>query len=134
MPRRHRSDPVILENLELEHREKAQAELYELAQTLDEAGIDVAVAPLDGMFHAKLEESADQAFVDVLNIVLEEVEGHALEALIGTVITALGKWAHSRKYFRDRKEGRAAAVIWGPDGQELRRVQLPEPRDTKADE
>jgi hypothetical protein len=125
---------MILENLELDHREEAQAELQELAETLRVSGFNVEVAPLDGEFHAKLEESAERVFLDVLNVVLQETEDHALEAVIGAIITALTNWALRRKHFRDREDGRATAVIWGSDGRELRRVSLPKPDETQEND
>jgi hypothetical protein len=125
---------VILENLELEDREAAQVELDELAEALRGSGLTVEVAPLDGSFHAMLEESADQVALDVLNVVLEEAESHALEAIIGTVITALYKWSKRRKHFRDKDDGEATALIWGPDGRVIREVRLPKPQEEIEDD
>jgi len=124
---------LVLENLEFDQRVEAQVELQELAESLRQIDFKVEVAPLDGSFHAKLEESADQVFLDVLNVVLEEVEGQAIGAMIGVIIPVLAKWARRRRHFRDKKEGKATAVIWGPDGREIRRITLPEPEDISDD-
>lgn len=125
--------PVILENLELEDREAAQVELEGLAETLRGSGLTVEVAPLDGSFHAKLEESAEQVAVDVLNVVLEHAEGAAIDATLAAVVVGLRKWAKRRKHFRDKEDGEATALIWGPDGRVIREVQLPKPEDEDDD-
>jgi hypothetical protein len=120
---------VILENLELDERDVAQVELEQLADGLRDSGFSVEVAPVDGSFHAQLQESAEQVALDVLNVVLEEGEAHVVDALIGYLV---GTWAKNRKHFRDRDDGEATAVIWGPDGKPIREVRLPAP-DEKAD-
>jgi hypothetical protein len=116
---------MILENLELENREAAQVELEQLAEVIRQEGLPVKVAPLDGSFHSILEESADHIALDVLNIVLAATE----TAMIETTLGALFRWAKRRKHFRDPEDGKATAVIWGPDGRVLREVRLPEPED-----
>ncbi len=121
---------VVLENLEFDQRAQAQEELERLAESLRESGLSTEVAPLDGSFHVKLEESAEQVFLDVLNVVLEEVEDQAVGAIIGAIIPVLAQWARRRRHFRDKEDGKATAVIWGPDGREIRRITLPEPEDT----
>jgi hypothetical protein len=118
---------MILENLELEEREAAQRELGDLAEKLAKQGFDTRLAPLDGSFHAKLEESADRVALDVLNVVLEEAESQTISAAVGAITATLTSWARGRRHFRDRDEGQATAVIWGPDGRPLREVRLPEP-------
>jgi hypothetical protein len=124
------SASLVLENLESNQRAEAQAELDGLAASLRQSGFTVEVAPLDGPFHAKLEESAEQVFLDVLNVVIEETKREAIGAAIGAIIPALVQWARRRKHFRDQEHEKATAVIWGPDGREIRRVSLPEPEDT----
>ena len=111
---------MILENLELEDREAAQVELEELAGILREGGLTVEVAPLDAPFHAKLEESAEQVALDVLNVVLAHAEAAAIDATIAAVILALRKWAKRRKHFRDKDAGKATARIWGPNEEVLK--------------
>jgi len=120
---------VILENLELEDRKAAQVELTELAEILRGSGLTVEVAPLDGSFHAKLEESAGQVALDVLNVVLEHAEADAIDATLAAVVLALHKWAKRRKHFRNKEDGEATALIWGPDGRVIREVRLPKPDD-----
>jgi|GEM_PF-5657467 len=124
---------MILENLELEDREAAQVELEALAETLRGSGLEVEVAPLDGSFHAMLQESAEQVAVDVLNVVLEHAEGQAIDATLVAVVVGLRKWAKRRKHFRDKEEGEATALIWGPDGRVIREVRLPKPEDAADD-
>lgn len=124
---------MILENLELEDREAAQVELEELADSLRGSGLTVEVAPLDGSFHAKLEESAEQVALDVLNVVLEHAEGAAIDATLAALFVGLRKWAKRRKHFRDKDDGKATVRIWGPDGDVLKDVRLPEPEDADDD-
>jgi hypothetical protein len=124
---------MILENLELEDREAAQVELEALAETLRGSGLKVEVVPLDGSFHAMLQESAEQVAVDVLNVVLEHAEGQAIDATLVAVVVGLRKWAKRRKHFRDKEEGEATALIWGPDGRVIREVRLPKPEDAADD-
>lgn len=120
---------MILENLELEDREAAQVELEELAEILRSSGLTVKVAPLDAPFHAKLEESAEQVALDVLNVVLEHAEAAAIDATLAAVVVGLRKWLKRRKHFRDREDGKATVRLWGPDGDALKDIRLPEPED-----
>ncbi|MFL5901035.1 MAG: hypothetical protein ACJ75S_07535 [Solirubrobacterales bacterium] len=120
---------LTLENLERDARPESQAELQGLADKLRGEGFNVEVAPLDGPFHAILEESAAHELLDVLNVVLDQAEAHAIDAAIGAVSAVVTNWARSRFRFRSRDGGRATAVIWGPDGRSLRRVPLPDPED-----
>lgn len=122
---------MILENLELDDRAAAQAELGQLADRLRANGFTVELAPLDGSFHAQLQESADQVALDVLNVVLEQAEAHAIDAIVGVVV---GIWAERRKHFRDKDEGEATAVIWGPDGRPIREIRLPKPNSDSKNE
>lgn len=120
---------LTLENLERDAGPESQAELQGLADKLREEGFSVEVAPIDGSFHAILEESAAQELLDVLNVVLDQAEAHAIDAAIGAVSAVVTDWARSRFRFRSRDGGRPTAVIWGPDGRPLRRVPLPDPED-----
>lgn len=124
---------MILENLELEDREAAQVELEELAEILRDSGLNVKVAPLDAPFHAKLEESAEQVALDVLNVVLEHAEGAAIDATFAALVVGLRKWSKRRKHFRDREDGKATVRLWGPDGDVLKDIRLPEPEDADDD-
>jgi hypothetical protein len=124
---------LVLENLESDQRAEAQVELDGLAESLRQSGFTVEVAPLDGSFHVKIEESAEQVFLDVLNVVIEETKSEVVGAAIGAIIPTLVQWARRRKHFRDKEQGKATAVIWGPDGREIRRVSLPEPEDETDD-
>jgi hypothetical protein len=121
---------MILENLEVEEREEAQAELEGLAARLRHEGFEVRVAPIDGPFHAILQESAEQAAIDVLNVVLEKVEAHAIDAAVGAATAALLDWGRRRRCFRNKDQAQAMAVIWGPDGEPIRHVSLPAPEDS----
>ena len=120
---------LTLENLERDADVESQAELRGLADKLREEGFDVEVAPLDGPFHAILEESATHELIEVLNVVLDQTEAHAIDAAIGAVSAVVADWARSRFRFRNKDGERATAVIWGPDGRPLRRVPLPDPED-----
>jgi NTP pyrophosphatase (non-canonical NTP hydrolase) len=127
-------DPVLtLENMERDAGPESQAELQELADKLREEGFSVEVAPVDGPFHAILEESATHELLEVLNVVLDQAEAHAIDAAIGAVSVVVTEWARSRFRFRSRDGERATAVIWGPDGRPLRRVPLPDPEDDEQD-
>jgi hypothetical protein len=115
-----------LENLELDDRHEAQAELSGLAEDLEAEGFDVEVAPEDASVLAKLQESAEHVFVDVLNVVLNHAEGLALDATLIGVAHALRRWARRRKHFRGREGAKPTALIWGPDGEILREIELPD--------
>lgn len=116
-----------LENLELVNRTEAQLELFALAAELETEGFVVEVAPEDGSFHAKLQESADHVVLDVINVVLDHAEGLAVDATILAVAHALRRWAPRRRQFRGRERTRPTAVIWGSDGDILSEVELPDP-------
>lgn len=120
---------LTLENLERDAGAESQAELQGLADRLREEGFDTEVAPLDGSFHAILEESATHELVEVLNVVLDHAEAHAIDAAVGAVSAVVADWARSRFRFRSKDGEQATAVIWGPDGRPLRRVPLPDPGD-----
>lgn len=120
---------LTLENLEREADQESQAELHRLAEELRERGFSVEVAPLGGSSLAILEEGAAHDLVNVLNVVLDQVEAHAIDAAIGAVSAVVTDWARSRLRFRSRDGEQATAVIWGPDGRPLRRVPLPDPEE-----
>ncbi len=118
-----------LENLELERRQEAQAELAGLAKELEAEGFVVEVAPEDASALAKLQESAEPLYVDVLNVVLNHAEGLAIDATLLGIAHALRRWARQRSRFRGRDGAKPTALIWGPDGEILKEVELPEPND-----
>ena len=51
---------LTLENLERDGDDESQAELERLAESLRQHGVEVRVAPLDGPFHAILQESTSR--------------------------------------------------------------------------
>jgi hypothetical protein len=119
---------IRLENMEsLESPatfEAAHSELETLAAALRAEGLDAYVAGADEPFHAHLQESAEQAFVDVLNLVFE----HAIDVtLMLAAERILRRWARRRRHFRDREGARATAYLWGPDGDIIKVIELPEP-------
>lgn len=118
-----------LENLRTTGGEEGQEELEHLAQGLRQAGYEVEVAPFDGPVRVILEKSAEGTALDVLNVVLNEVETHAMDAVVGGVVSALMEWGRRRRRFGARSERQAMAVIWGPNGEVIRRVPLPESED-----
>lgn len=123
-----------LENLEaLEPeglREDAQIELEELGAQLREQGFEATVAGLEESVHAHLQESAEQAFVAVLNVVLD----HALDAVATLAIEeAVRRWARRRRRFRNQGGAKPVAYIYGPDGDVIGVVELPEPDTDPAE-
>ena len=118
---------IRLENSEAldppELREEAQEDLERLADLLRGKGFDVYVAGLDESIHARLEHSAEQIAIDVLNIVLE----HGVEVAVGALAEAIRQWARRRRRFRNRDGARATVAIWGPDGDVISTVELPVP-------
>jgi len=107
----------------------AQTELEELAELLRSEGLDTYVARRGEPFHAHVQESAQQAVVEVLNVVLE----HGLDAAAGAVLQeAVRRWAKRRRLFRDREGAKAAVYIWGPNGEILKTIELPEPQVTPS--
>jgi hypothetical protein len=83
----------------------------------------------DGPFHAKLQESAEHLFVDVLNVVLEHAESVSIDATLLGIGAAIRRWARRRRQFRGGDGDRPTAVIWGPDGEIISEVELPDPAD-----
>lgn len=59
---------MLLENLDLDQRSAAQEELEGLADDLRAVGFGVRVADEDGSVHARLQESAEQVIIDVINV------------------------------------------------------------------
>ncbi len=106
-------------------RKEAQEDLERLAKLLRSRGVEVQVAGLDESIHARLQESAEQIAVDVLNVVLD----HGVEIAAGALAETIRQWAKRRRRFRDREGARATAVIWGPDGDVLSTVELPTPEE-----
>lgn len=122
-----------LENLRTSDDRSAQEDLETLAQDLQRAGYGVEIAPFGSPVRVILEKSAENAALDVLNVVLNEVESHAIDAVVGGVASTLVGWARRRRHFGARSEQKATAVIWGPNGEVLRRVQLPDSEEVVAE-
>ncbi len=106
-------------------RKEAQEDLERLARLLRSQGVEVRVAGLDESIHARLQESAEQIAVDVLNVVLD----HGVEIAAGAHAETIRQWSKRRRRFRDRDGARATAVIWGPDCAVLSTVELPTPEE-----
>jgi hypothetical protein len=123
---------IRLENLEALDpeglREEAQVELEQLASELQAAGFEAGVAGLEESVHGHLQHSAEPSFVEALNLVLD----HGLDAAATLAIEeVLRRWARRRRRFRDQDGARSCAYIWGPDGEILKVVELPEPAEGK---
>lgn len=118
-----------LENLGTEGNNGGQQELEQLGEDLRRSGYEVEVAPFGSSVRVILEKSAEGTALDVLNVVLNEVEAHALDAVVGGVISVLMDWGRRRRRFRARsgQETEVTAVLWGPNGEVIRRVPLPKP-------
>jgi hypothetical protein len=120
-----------LENLGTEGNKGGQAELEQLGEDLRRSGYEVEVARFGSPVRVILGKSAEGTALDVLNVVLNEVEAHALDAVVGGVISVLMDWGRRRRHFRARsgQETEVMAVLWGPKGKVIRRVPLPKPED-----
>ncbi len=120
-----------LENLGTEGNNGGQPELEQLGEDLRRSGYEVEVAPFGSPVRVILEKSAEGTALDVLNVVLNEVEAHALDAVVGGVISVLMDWGRRRRRFRARsgQETEVMAVLWGPNGEVIRRVPLQKPED-----
>lgn len=118
-----------LENLEFDDRQEAQAELADLERALEAEGFAVQIAAQDAPVREKLQKSAEQVFVGVLNVVLNHAEGLAIDATLLGAGHALKRWARQRKHFRGRAGAKPTALIWGPDGKILKEIELPDPGD-----
>jgi hypothetical protein len=122
-----------LENLRTSDDRSAQEDLEELAQDLRRAGYEVEIASFGSPVRVIIKKSAENAALDVLNVVLNEVESHAVDAVVGGVASSLVGWARRRRHFGARSKQKATAVIWGPNGEVLRRVQLPDSEEVVAE-
>jgi hypothetical protein len=112
-----------LESLDLDEPDASRDELTGLADLLRDEGLMVDVAARGDTTWTRMRESAERAFVDVLNVVLDETERHAIDVVIAAVTT----WALQRLHFRGRERARPVVVIWV--GQEdVREVPLPDPK------
>jgi hypothetical protein len=111
---------VRRESLDIDHPEEARNELEELAQQLREEGRDIEVAGQGEATWSRLRESAEHEFVDVLNMVVNEGERLAIDAIILTLI----HWARKRRFFRGRGGAKPTAAVW-EDGDIVRTVPLP---------
>lgn len=118
-----------LESLDLDHHEESRAELELLADQLREQGWDVEVATSSEVHWSRIRESAEHALVDVLNMVLDEAERHAIDAAIDVLLA----WALHRRYFRGWQQADPDAAVW-TDGEIVRTVLLPSPDEGGADE
>jgi hypothetical protein len=112
-----------LESLDIDHPAEARAELEALAEQLRSGGWSVEVADPGEPTLSRFRESAEGAFVDVLNLVLDEAERHALDI----VLAAIFAWAVDRVRFRGREGARPVVVIYLGD-EDVREEPLPEPR------
>jgi len=120
-----------LENLGTEGNDGGQQELEQLGEDLRQAGYEVEVAPFGSPVRVILGKSAERTALDVLNVVLNEAEARAIDAVVGGVISVLMDWGRRRRRFRalSSEETEATAVLWGPNGEVLRRVPLPKTED-----
>jgi hypothetical protein len=112
-----------LESLDIDHPAEARTELDVLAEQLRSGGWNVEVAGPGEPTLSRFRESAEGAFVDVLNLVLDEAERHALDV----VLAAIFAWAIDRMRFRGREGARPVVVIY-VGGEDVREEPLPEPR------
>lgn len=118
-----------LESLDIDHPEESQAELEELAEQLREAGWEVEVAGRGEIKWSRLRESLEHEFVDVLNVVLDEGERLAIDAIILGVV----HWARKRRFFRGRDGAKPDAAIW-VDEDIVQTVPLPDPNGEDRDD
>jgi hypothetical protein len=112
-----------LESLDLEQPEASREELVALAGRLRAEGFTVEIADRGESTQSRMLESAEHAFIDLLNVVLDEGERHAIEV----VITAVTTWAPHRLHFRGREKAQPVVVIWVGD-EDVRTVPLPDPK------
>ena len=112
-----------LETLDLDALEASRGELTELAAQLRAEGFSVEVAAAGESTRTRLSESAEHAFVAVLNLILDETERHAIDAAIAVVAT----WALGRINFRGREGAEPTVIVWINDD-DVRDVRLPDPR------
>lgn len=112
-----------LESLELDQPHEARDELAELASRLSKEGFSVTIAEPGESVFVRLRESAEHVFVDVLNVVLDEAECHAIDV----VISAVTAWATRRVHFRGREGARPVVVVWVVD-EDVREFPLPDPK------
>jgi len=112
-----------LESLDIDDPDEARAELGVLAEQLRAGGWNVEVAGPGEPTLSRFRESAEGAFVDVLNLVLDEAERHAVDAVLAAVFA----WAVDRLRFRGREGARPVIVIYVGD-EDVREEPLPGPR------
>ncbi|MHB8659324.1 MAG: hypothetical protein ACYC91_15495 [Solirubrobacteraceae bacterium] len=112
-----------LKSLDLDQPDASRDELIALADLLRAAGLTVEIAARGESTRTRMRESADRAFVDILNVVLDESERHGIDV----VITAVTTWAVQRLHFRRRSNARPVLVIWVGD-EDVRTVPLPDPK------
>jgi hypothetical protein len=115
-----------LESLDLDHKLESRSELDGLADRLRSDGWDVEVAAVGDTTWSRMRESAEHAFVHVLNVVLDETERDAIEA----VVVAVMSWAAQRLWFRGRHGAQPTVIIW-VDSDIIRELPLP---DTMSDQ
>jgi hypothetical protein len=112
-----------LESLDLDETDASREELSGLADLLRREGFTVEVAGRGDTTWTRMRESADRAFVDVLNVVLDETERHAIDV----VISGVTAWALQRLHFRGRGNARPVVVIW-VGHEDVREFPLPDPK------
>ena len=106
--------------------EVTQEALEELRDQLQSAGLDATVGAPEEPRRVRLRKSLEPGpAVDVLLLVLEDVR----EGLVGAAVVAVLAWAKGRRPFRRRNGAKPVAVIWGPNGEVLREVELPARED-----
>ena len=112
-----------LESLDLDEPDASRNELTRLADLLRDEGLTVDIAARGDTTWTRMRESAERAFVDVLNVGLDEAERHAIDVVIAAVTT----WALQRLHFRGRGSARPVVVIW-VGHEDVREFPLPDPK------
>jgi len=112
-----------LESLDLDEPDASRDELTRLADLLRDEGLTVDIAARGDTTWTRMRESAERAFVDVLNVVLDEAERHAIDVVIAAVTT----WALQRLHFRGRGSARPVVVIW-VGHEDVGEFPLPDPK------
>jgi hypothetical protein len=116
-------DVIRVLSAQFHDSEITQEALEDLRGQLNSAGLDTTVGDPEEPRRVRLRKSVEPGpVVDVLLVVLEDVR----EGLIGAAAVAVIAWAKRRGPFRRRNGARPVAVIWGPNGEVLREVELPD--------
>jgi hypothetical protein len=118
-----------LELLDRARPNEALAELDVLAQQLRDSGWTVEVGGASEPHLARFQKGAEQTFLDVLNVVLDETERHLIDAVISAVMS----WAVHRRFLRGREDIRPTVLIW-IDGKLIRVEELPETDEPEPDD